>query len=134
MIEIEIGDVARQALGIGEPGGGILGGVARDRERLGDGGVDGLGREIGGARVAAPLSDVHGDADALVAVVRDRLDFAAAHRDALPDGLRHLGLGRRCAAARAAASTDSATRSISAVGSGKRPPSGIDSSTCARVA
>jgi hypothetical protein len=44
--------------------------------------------------VAALLADVDGDADALVAVVFDRLDLALAHRDGLPGALAHLGLGR----------------------------------------
>ena len=48
--------------------------------------------------MAAPLPEVDGDADALVAVVRDGLDLAAAHGDALPDRLRDLGFGRRGAA------------------------------------
>ena len=71
----------------------VLRGVARDRERLCDRSVDRLRREVGGARVAAPLPDVDGDADTLVAVVGDRLDLATAHGHALPDGLRNFGFG-----------------------------------------
>ena len=98
MIEIEIGNGSRESIGIGEAGRGIASGVARDRERLGDGRVDCVGREVGGARVSAPLPDEHRHADALVAVVGDRLDLAVSHRDALPDRLRDLGFRCRCAA------------------------------------
>ena len=93
------------------------------------------GGEVGGARVAAALAEIDGDADALVAVVGDSLDFAAAHGDALADApatRRSPPPSRRppCAAA----STASATRSISAVGSGKRssPPRRAASATRSR--
>ena len=42
----------------------------------------------------ALLADVDGDADALVTVVLDSLDFAAAHRDRLAETFAHLGLRR----------------------------------------
>ena len=93
VIEVEVRESPGQPIGVGQPGGGILGGVARDRQRLVDGGAHGVRREVGGARVAAPLPDVHGEADALVAVVGDGLDLALAHGDALADRLRHVGLG-----------------------------------------
>ena len=122
MVEVEVGPVLRQAVGIGEAGGRILGRVARDRERLVDGGADRVVAEVGGARLAAPLADVDGDADALVAVVRDRLDLALAHGHALADGLRHLGFGRRRARLlRAAARMRSATRVNSSVETGNGP-------------
>src|SRR6185503_3160801 len=77
----------------GEARSGVLRGEARDRQRLRDGVAQrGIG-EVGAARVPAPLAEVDGDRDALVAVVRDRLDLALAHRDALPDALRDFGFG-----------------------------------------
>ena len=51
------------------------------------------GAKSDGAGMAAPLADVDGDADALVAVVLDGLDFALAHGDALAERLRDFGLG-----------------------------------------
>ncbi len=95
MVEVEIGNRVRQPVRIGETCGRILRGVAGDGERFRDGRVHRVGGEIGGARVAAPLADQHGDADPLVAVVGDGFDLAAADGDALPDRLRHLGFGRR---------------------------------------
>ena len=99
MVEVEIGPALREPRRVGEAGGGVFRGVARDRERLVDGGANRVVGEIGGARVAAPLADVHGDADALVAVVRDGLDLVLAHRHALADALRDFGLGGGRAAA-----------------------------------
>ena len=69
MVKIEIGPSSRKARGIGKAGSGILRGIARDRERLAHRRRDRIVGEVRGARVAAPLADVHGDADALVAVV-----------------------------------------------------------------
>ncbi len=43
--------------------------------------------------MAALLADVNRDAHALVAVVFDGFDLAAAHGHALPEALAHLGLG-----------------------------------------
>src|SRR5260221_11371055 len=58
--------------------------------------LDRLRRKIRSARVAAPRAEVDGDAQALVAVVFDRLDFAAADRDRLPHRRRdfHLPVAR----------------------------------------
>ena len=127
MVEIEIGPRSREAIGIGKTGARILRREAGDRERLVDGRADRVVGKIGGARVAAALADVDGDADALVAVVRDRLDFALAHGDALADRLRHLGLGRRGAAARAPRRAPSRRRA-------RVPPSTRENGTCRRPA
>ena len=94
MVEIEIGPRARKPRRIGQPGARIFRGEARDRERLVDGRANRLVREIGRARVSAARADVHGNADTLVAVVRNRLDFTFAYRNTLADRLRHFGLGR----------------------------------------
>ena len=102
MEEIEVAARARDELGIGEPGGLVGRGEARDRERGSDRVFDGFRREIGGARVAVLLADVHADAEALVAVVLDGLDLAAPDGDALAVAFRDLGLGlARAALARA---------------------------------
>ncbi len=94
MIEPQVGRLASiQPFGIGKAGGHVLGGVARDRAGRLDGAIDGFGREIGGARVAAARPEIDGDAEPLVAVVLDGLDLAAAHGHALPDGGGNLDIG-----------------------------------------
>ena len=50
-------------------------------------------REVGRARVAAPLADVDGDADRLVAIALDVLGLALAHRDRQADAFGDLGDG-----------------------------------------
>src|SRR5260221_2069211 len=57
--------------------------------------LDRLRRKIRSARVAAPRAEVDGDAQVLVAVVFDRLDFAAADRDRLPHRRRDFHLDRK---------------------------------------
>ena len=87
----------RHVVGIRQTGGGIFGGEARDvvggPHRL----LERRAREVGRARIAAPLPDVDGDADRLVAVALDVLDLALAHRYRQADSLRDLG--RRVAGA-----------------------------------
>ena len=92
--QVEIRDDAGEAVRVRETGSGVFRREAGDRERLADGGLHGVRREIGGARMAAALPEIDGHAYALVAVVRDSLDFAATHRDALADRLRDVGLRR----------------------------------------
>ena len=97
VIEVEVRNRAREAFGVGEPGGRILCGVPCDRERLGDARLQRFRREIGGAGVPASLSDEDGDADPLVPIVGNGLDLAVPHGDALADRLRDLGLHGGCA-------------------------------------
>jgi hypothetical protein len=85
MVQIQIGAVAGQQRGVGQPGAIVRGGEAGDGERRLDGLAQGLRREIGGAGVALALAAIDGDADALVAVELDGLDFIAAHADRLPE-------------------------------------------------
>ena len=94
MEEVELRRLAAiEAIGIREARGIVLGGVAGDGARRFDGALHGFRREVGGARVAAALAEIHGDAEALVAVVFDGLDLAAAHCHRLADRGRHLHLG-----------------------------------------
>ena len=75
-------------------------------------------REVGRARVAAPLADVDRDADRLVAVALDVLGLALAHRHRQADAFGDLGdgvaraerLGRRQARRRRARGTARASR------------------------
>ena len=78
-----VGGGGRRGIGgeqfrLGQSGTRVFGREARDLP----GGLDGLaqciGGKIGGARVSAPLADMNRDAHALVAVLLDRLDAAAA--------------------------------------------------------
>ena len=93
VVKVEVGPAPGEAVGIRETRRRILGGIARDRERLVHGRSDGGVGEIRRARVPATLSHEHGHADALVPVVGDGLHLALAHGHALPDALRNLGLG-----------------------------------------
>src|SRR5262249_56046886 len=56
--------------------------------------------ESGGASVALQVAYVYGDAEALVAVVLDRLDLALAYRHGLAVAVRGLGLACARALAR----------------------------------
>jgi hypothetical protein len=90
VIEIEIGEARGQHLLVGQPGAIIARGVARDVERGIYRVVHRLPREIRGARVAAALAEVDGDAEPLVAVVFDGLHRALAHGDRLAEAFRHF--------------------------------------------
>jgi hypothetical protein len=83
MEKIEVGNLTREQRGVRQTGAVVLRGVTRDRERGTHRLLERGRREVGGAGVAAPrvraLADVNRDADALVAVVLDRLDRALAH-------------------------------------------------------
>ena len=45
--------------------------------------------------MAAPLAEIHGDAEPLVAVVLDGLDFLPAHADRLAEAFRDVYLASR---------------------------------------
>ena len=94
MPQVEIGNVARDEIGIGKPRSRIGCGEARDRKRGIDGVAQGLQRKIRAARVPALLTDIDRHAETFVAVVLDGLDFAAAHGDRLPETFAHFGFRR----------------------------------------
>src|SRR3569623_1773106 len=111
---IETGDSEhiRRSDGTGEKNGyGLTGGGAGPR-RIGGGGrrdtrrgrahrlLDGLRRIIRRAGRALSLTEIHGDAEALVAVVLDRLDLAAAHGHRKAALRAHARLGGARALAR----------------------------------
>ena len=79
MIEIEVGDLARQRLRIDEPGVGILRRVAGDGAGLLDRLAHRRGRQVGGARRALALAEVHRHRQSPVALVLDGVDLAQAH-------------------------------------------------------
>ena len=94
MEEVQVGRrAAKQTIGVRQTRGIVLGGVDRDGAGGLDRALDGFARQVRGARVAAALAEVHGDAQALVAVVLDGLDLPAAHGDRLPDRRGHFDLG-----------------------------------------
>ena len=88
--QIQIGNLDRQSVGVGQTGAGILGGVAGDFV----GGRDGLAErpeiEVAAARMTAPGADVDRNAHALVAGLFDGLDPSAAHIDIEPDILGNV--------------------------------------------
>ena len=98
VIQVEVGLIAREELGLRQPGTIVLGGVACD----GNGRFHSLaqrgGREIRGAGMAAlhvrPRAEVDRDADALVAIVLERVDGALAHGHREAEALRHVAFAR----------------------------------------
>ena len=78
MIEVEIGNVARQLFGIREARAFVFGGVARDVAGLLDGFGHGARRQVGGAGRALALAEIDRDAHAAIALVFDGFDFAQA--------------------------------------------------------
>ncbi len=78
MIEIEIGDVTRQLVGIGKARAFVFGGVARDVAGLLDGLGHGARRQVGGAGGPLALAEVDRDAHAAIALVFDGFDFPQA--------------------------------------------------------
>ena len=93
MEQIKIGNLAREQRLISQAGVIITGGKTRNGDGRIDRGAYRLRRKIRGTGVTATLAEIHRNANALVAVVFDRLDLAATHRHRLPDALRNLGLG-----------------------------------------
>ena len=94
MEQVEVaprGCVVGQVGFVGQAGGRIFGGEAGDVVRGAHRLLERGAREVGRARVAAPLADVDGHADRLVAVALDVLGLALAHRDRQPDAFRDLG-------------------------------------------
>src|SRR5690606_22823051 len=79
---------------VGEAGGGVFLGVARDRASLLDRGLQAVGAQVGGAGAALALAEIHGDGNAAVAGGLDRLDLAHAHvhAEAVLLAAAHLGL------------------------------------------
>src|SRR5688500_10196426 len=80
MVEIQVRDVARELVGIGQPGTLVLGGIARDIAGLLHGFRNRACRQVGGARRALALAEVDGNAHAAVALVLHGLDFTEAYR------------------------------------------------------
>jgi hypothetical protein len=95
VVEFEVrlaADVGCQQGGVSQTGAGILGGEAGDVQRRLDGLANGLGREVGGVGVSLALAEVDRHRDALVPVVLDGFDLAAAHAHRLPETRRHIDL------------------------------------------
>ena len=98
--QIEVRRVSLQRVRVRQSRGIVLGGEARDVVRRLHRLPDRRPREVGRRRVAAPLADVHGDGQSLVAGALDRLHLPAAHGDRQPGRL--AGLARRIARAQRA--------------------------------
>jgi len=91
--QMEVGKLVGHVLGVGQAGHRVFGGEAGDvvgcLHRL----AHRVGRKIGSGRVAAPLAQVDRDAQRLVAVALDVLQFALAHRHAQARAFGHLHAG-----------------------------------------
>ena len=93
MVEIEVGHIPRQTVGVGQAGGFVLGGVTGDGQGFFDRAFQRRFRQVRGRGVAAPLAEVDGDAGTLVLVVFDGLDLALTHADVLADAFGDFGVG-----------------------------------------
>ena len=98
------GRPGRHQFRIGEAGGGIVLGVARDRAGLLDGRGEAVLAQVGGAGAALALAEVHGDGDAAVARGFDRFHRAHAHVHLQAGVLGTADLGLVGAGARARSS------------------------------
>lgn len=81
MPTIELAQVGGHAVGIGQAGGRVVLGMARDRAGLGNGGLQALRAQVGGAGAALALPEEDGDGDAAVAGGFHAFDRAHAHVD-----------------------------------------------------
>ena len=93
MEQIEIGKLACERVGLGQAGGLVLGGEARDAVGLRDGVADRARAQITGARGALALAAIHGDAHAAVALIFQRLHFAQPRCHGQPGLDADTGLG-----------------------------------------
>src|SRR5690606_2816734 len=91
---VEFAQVGRHQRRVGKAGGRVVLGELRDRAGLGDGRLQALATQVGGAGAALALAEVDSDADAAIAGRFDCLDAAHAHADVEAALLRarHLGL------------------------------------------
>ncbi|MPN32066.1 hypothetical protein SDC9_179542 [bioreactor metagenome] len=95
VVKVQIGEAllaAGQQAGVRQSGAVVFGGEAGDVERrlhrLAQGGCG----KIRGTGVSLALAEIDGDADPLVAVVFDGLDFAATNADRLPESFGDIDL------------------------------------------
>jgi len=96
VVQIEVRDILCHQRRIGQAGAIVLSREAGDIECRLDRLAQRLARKVGGAGVALALTGVDRDADTLVAVEFDGLDFVATHRHRLPETFGHIDLaGRR---------------------------------------
>ena len=79
MVEVQVRDLACQRLRIHQSRVRVLGGVAGDGAGLLDRLAHRRGRQVGRARRALALAEVHRHRQAPVALVLDRVDLAQAH-------------------------------------------------------
>ena len=96
MAEVEVGNVARDHVGIGQSGARVFRREARDADSLRDRVRDALARQVAGAGRALALAAIHGHAHAPVALVLERFDIAETrgHRQSGIDGDAGLRFAR----------------------------------------
>ncbi|AMP09210.1 peptidase U62 modulator of DNA gyrase domain protein [Collimonas arenae] len=97
--QLQIQRIHFQSINIRQAGAIVFGGEAGDVVCRFDRVLQRFGREIGGAGIAAPgmafLSQVHGDAHALVLILLDGLDATLAHPYRQPAAFADLDRGAR---------------------------------------
>ena len=96
MVEIEVGNLARQRFRLDEAGVRVLCGEAGDRSRLLHRVAHRLRAQIGGARGALALAEIDRDAEAPIALIFDGIHFPQAHGDAQPLADAGIGFTLRC--------------------------------------
>ncbi len=93
MPEVEIGELRRHPVHVGQPCGFVVLGVAGDGAGLLDRGLQAFLAQIRRAGAALALAEVDGHADAAITGRFDRLDLAQAHVDVQPALLAATDLG-----------------------------------------
>ena len=93
---VQLGKVARHQLRIGQAGGGVVFGVAGNGAGLRNGGLQAGFLQVGGARTALALAEVHRDRNTAVARGLDRFHLAQPHVHVQTAffAAAHFGLGR----------------------------------------
>ena len=95
-VQVELRSRTRgQHRSVGQTGGRVFGGEARNVVRRAHGLLHCCAREVRGVRVAAALPNVDRHAHRFIAVALDVFDLALAHRHRQAHTLRHFGAGIR---------------------------------------
>ena len=94
MPQVEIGEVLRHQVRVGEAVGWVFFGVAGNRAGLLDGLLDRIRGEVGGAGRSLAMAEIDRNGKATIAIAGDRLYFAKAHVYVKTgiDGRRNIGI------------------------------------------
>jgi len=89
VVEVQVREIPRHQRRVRQAGAVVFGGMLGNRQRRRHGFTDGVRACCRGARRALALANVKSDAEALVAIELDGLDFTLAHRGGQPLLHRH---------------------------------------------